>query len=262
MKLHSMRLEVKDSVANLTFTEAARGNPIDGVFCLELRDISVELAQRKDVRAVLVAAEGKMFSVGGDIAAFTDSIDKLPINFARWAGDLHDAIARLQRIDPPLVVAVHGACAGGMAAFVAGADVVVASTNARFISGYSNIGLSCDAGASIMLSRRLGYVRARRFLLLGETLDHEAALNAGLIDELVEPDALEKRAGEIAARLAAGPTLAYGEVKRLFLTVENQPLESQLALEAQSIGRMAATEDCRSALQAFRNKERPSFTGR
>jgi 2-(1,2-epoxy-1,2-dihydrophenyl)acetyl-CoA isomerase len=262
MTLRAMRLEVSDSIAHLTFTEAARGNPIDGAFCAELRRVSIDLAQRNDVRAILIAAEGKMFSVGGDIAAFTDDLEGLPRNVARWAGDLHDAIARLQRLDAPMVASVHGACAGGMAAFVAGADFVVGSTNARFVSGYTNIGYSCDAGASIMLSRRMGYARARRYLLLGEVLDHEAAFNSGLIDEVVEPDVLSARAGEIAARLAAGPTRSYGELKRLFLTVDNQPLEAQLALEALSIARMAATEDCRSALLAFRNKERPVFIGR
>jgi 2-(1,2-epoxy-1,2-dihydrophenyl)acetyl-CoA isomerase len=256
-----MQLDMRGSIAHLTFTEAAKGNPIDGGFCAEIRAVSIELAHRQGVRAVLIKAEGKMFSVGGDINAFTEDLDALPRKIAVWANDLHDAIARLQRIDAPLVAAVHGVCVGGMAAFVAGADVVVASTDARFLGGYSNIGYSCDAGASIMLSRRMGYARARRYLMLAETLDHKAALECGLVDEVVVPDALAARADAIAAQLASGPTRAYGELKRLFLSAENQPLETQLALEAASIARTAATQDSRAALMAFRNKQKPVFNG-
>jgi 2-(1,2-epoxy-1,2-dihydrophenyl)acetyl-CoA isomerase len=260
--LRAMQLDVRDSIAHLTFTNAARGNPIDGVFCAELRAVSLELAHHQAVRAVLIKAEGKMFSVGGDINAFTADLDALPRSIAVWANDLHDGIARLQRIDAPLVAAVHGVCVGGMTAFVAGADFVVASTDAKFVAGYANIGYSCDAGASIMLSRRMGYARARRYLMLGEILDPKAAFDCGLVDEVVEPDTLAARAEEMAAQLAAGPTRAYGELKRLFLSAENQPLEAQLANEALSLARTAATEDARGALLAFRHKQKPIFNGR
>ncbi|RJF89418.1 enoyl-CoA hydratase/isomerase family protein [Oleomonas cavernae] len=262
MNLRSMRLDVRDGLADLTFTEAARGNPIDGIFCAEIRDVSVELSERADVRAVLIKAEGKTFSVGGDIAAFTRDLDALPRTIKGWATDLHDAVARLQRIDAPIVAAVHGVCAGGMAAFVAGADIVVASPGARFVSAYTGIGFACDGGATVMLSRRMGYARARRYLLLGEVLNHEAALAAGLVDVVVEPDALIDHAGAIAARLAAGPTRSYGEIKRLFQSVDHEPIETQLALEAMAIARTAATQDARGALLAFRDKRPAVFSGR
>ncbi|TDP43957.1 enoyl-CoA hydratase/isomerase family protein [Zavarzinia compransoris] len=262
MNLPSMRLEMRAAVAHLTFTQGERGNPIDGAFCADIRAVSIELAARPAVRAILVTAEGRSFSVGGDINAFTADLDALPAKVTGWAGDLHDGIARLQRLNAPMVAAVHGVCAGGMTAFVAGADVVLASDKARFVSAYTGIGYSCDAGASIMLSRRLGHARAKRFLLLGEALDAQAALAAGLADEVTAAEDLAARAGALAARLAAGPSFAYGEIKRLFQTVDHQPLEAQLALEAASIARSAATADARAALTAFSNKERPTFAGR
>lgn len=262
MQLKSMRLEVREAVAHLIFTEAERGNPIDGDFCADIRTVSIHLAGRADIRAVLVTAEGRSFSVGGDINAFTADLDGLPARVTLWAGDLHDAIARLQRLNAPMVAAVHGVCAGGMTAFVAGADVVVASEKARFAAAYTGIGYSCDAGASIMLSRRLGHARAKRFLLLGETLDAQGALVAGLVDDVAKAEDLAAAAGALAARLAAGPSFAYGEIKRLFQSVDHQPIEAQLALEAASIARSAGTQDARAALTAFRNKERPTFAGR
>ncbi|HEX4720159.1 MAG TPA: enoyl-CoA hydratase-related protein [Thermoleophilaceae bacterium] len=260
--MEAMRLDVRDGIARLTFTQAERGNPIDGTFCGEINEVSVELSERRDVRAVVVAAEGKAFSYGGDIASFLSANDHLPRAIKVWTSGLHMAIARLQRMDPPIVAAVHGICAGGMTAFVAGCDFVVASSAARFVAAYAGIGYSCDAGASVTLTRRLGPQGARRFLLLDETLDAGAALAAGLADEVVDADALEARATELAAQLAAGPTRALGEIRRLLLSAGDQPLETQLELEAQALARMAATPDAREGLAAFAAKRRPAFTGR
>src|SRR3546814_19852998 len=77
-------------------------------------------------------------------------------------------------MDAPVVAAVHGVCAGGMSAFVAGADILIAAQDAKFVAAYPGIGFSCDAGSSIMYARRLGVARARSFMLLNESLGAEA----------------------------------------------------------------------------------------
>ena len=148
-----------------------------------------------------------------------------------------------------------------MAAFVAGADVVVAEAGARFVAAYAGIGYSCDAGASIMLSRRMGLARARRYLLLNEVLKADVALSCGLVDEVTTPELLMSRAEEVVQQLAAGPTRAYGETRRLLLSAEDQPLESQLELEAQALARTAGSADAREGLTAFAQKRRPAFVG-
>jgi 2-(1,2-epoxy-1,2-dihydrophenyl)acetyl-CoA isomerase len=156
---------------------------------------------------------------------------------------------------------VHGVCAGGMSAFVAGSDIVIAADDARFVAAYAGIGFSCDAGSSIMFSRRMGTARTRRFLLMNETLSAAEALGAGLVDEVVPREQLSSRASEVAARLACGPTRAFGEMRRLLLSVGDQPLESQLELEAQALARIAKTSDARNALAAFAQKRNAVFTG-
>lgn len=263
MTSSATRVEVGgDGIARLTFTQAARGNPIDGPFCAEMNEVAIDLSENPDVRAVLVQAEGKAFSYGGDIASFVDRLDELPRMIKLWTTGLHTAISRLQRMDAPMVAAVHGVCAGGMAAFVAGCDVVVASPQAKFVAAYAGIGYSCDAGASITLSRRMGLARARRYLLLNETIAAAEALQCGLVDEIAEGDLLVGRATALAKQLAAGPTLAFGEIRRLLLSVDDQPLETQLELEAQALARTAASADAREGLTAFRDKRPPFFRGR
>lgn len=261
MDFKQLSLSVDAGLARLTLTNPDKGNPIDAVLCAEVCEAAILLSEDPTVRCVLLTAEGKSFSFGGDISSFTGDLDSLPKNIKRWTASLHSGIARLQRMDAPIVAAVHGVCAGGMAGMVAGADIVVASEDARFVAAFAGIGFSNDSGSSIMYARRMGIARARKFLLLNETLSADQALAIGLVDEVVGPDALAARAEAIATQLAAGPTKAFGEMRRLFASVEDQPLEAQLELEAQALARSAGTRDAREGLTAFAEKRRPVFTG-
>lgn len=261
MEFAQLSLVVDDGLAKLTFSNAAKGNPIDGVLCAEIDEAAILLSEDRSVRAVLITAQGKNFSVGGDIGSFLGDLDGLPKNIKRWTTTLHSGIARLQRMDAPIVAAVHGVCAGGMAAFVAGADIVIAATNAKFVAAYAGIGYSNDAGSSIMYTRRMGIARTRKFLLLNEALDAHEALAVGLVDEVVSEDQLVEHATAIARQLARGPTKAFGEMRRLLTSVEDQPLETQLELEAQALARIAATADAREGLMAFGERRAPVFRG-
>lgn len=259
--LERMKLEVTDGIARLVLTEGARGNPIDGDFCAEFGEVAVRLSTDKRVRAVLVSAEGKAFSYGGDIATFVRDLHELPGNIRRWTQTLHSAVARLQRIDAPIIAVVHAVCAGGMVGVVAGCDFVLASERAKFVAAYAGIGFCPDAGTSVMLNRRMGNARARRFLMLNETLDAEIATAVGLVDEVHAADTLMPRGEALASQMARGPTKAFGEIRRLMASVVDQPLEAQLELEAQALARCAATADARMALTAFAENRQSTFTG-
>ena len=258
-----LRLTVEaDGLARLTLAQGERGNPIDGRFCDELSEAAIRLSEDPAVRCVLLSAEGKAFGYGGDITTFLDAPDELPRNIKRWTMTLHSAVARLQRMDAPMVAAVHGVSAGGSNGLVAGADLVVAADDARFAAAYVGIGFANDAGTSALLARRMGSARARRFLLLNETLDAAAALAAGLVDEVHPLGDHLRQAEAIARRLAVGPTKAFGEIRRLFGSVWDQPLETQLEMEAQALARCAGTVDARAAVVAFAAGRRPTFEGR
>lgn len=261
MNLETMRLERDGAVARLVFAQGPRGNPIDGIFCADLLEIANELSEDKSVRAVLMLAEGENFSFGGDVVSFAGLLDVLPKMIKRWTASLHMAIARIARIDAPIVAAVQGVCAGGMNGLVAGADYVIARPNARFVAAYAQIGFCPDAGTSIMLSRRMGIARAKRFLLMSETLEADSAISIGLIDEIVADDQLTARAEGLARKLAEGPTKAFGELRRLFLSVTEQSFEAQLESEALALARCSATSDAREGLAAFVAKRKPTYRG-
>lgn len=258
----SIRVHTGDGgLSRLVLTQAQRGNPIDGEFCDQWAEAAITLSSDPQTRAILLLAEGKNFSVGGDISTFVKNLDVLPKLIKRWAADFHAGTSRLQRADAPLVAAVQGICAGGAVAVIAGADFVVAAADAQFVSAYVGLGYCCDGGASVLLSRRMGQARAKRFLMMRETLNAEQALAVGLIDEVVAPDELAARSEAVARRLAEGPTRAYGELKRLFVSVGDTGLETQLELEALALARCAGTADAREAIEAFSQKRKPMFKG-
>jgi 2-(1,2-epoxy-1,2-dihydrophenyl)acetyl-CoA isomerase len=112
------------------------------------------------------------------------------------------------------------------------------------------------------LTARMGVARAKRFFLLAETLNADAALSAGLVDLVVDDDRVLAEAERIGREWASGPTEAYGGIKRLFLEAPNRSFESQLEDEAQTLAAIAKTADAREGIKAFREKRSPRFEGR
>jgi 2-(1,2-epoxy-1,2-dihydrophenyl)acetyl-CoA isomerase len=255
-------LKLVDGLARVVLIRAEAGNPFDGTFCTELRDVANEIAGDGSVRAVLLEARGKFFSVGGDIGAFAKHADHLPERIREWTSTLHMAVARLARLDAPLVAAVHGSAMGGAVALIAGCDLVYCARSAKLGAAFSQLGFSCDTGSTTALAARMGLARARRFMLLAEMLTAEQAFEAGLVDFVVEDDRVVAAAEQAALRLARGPTRAYGEIRRLFARSLAAPLEAQLEDEAQALARVASSEDAREGLRAFIEKRKPGFRGR
>lgn len=261
MAYETIDLQFDGPLARLTFTQADRGNPMDGPLCRELMLAATDIGNNAAARAVLVTSRGRFFSVGGDIQAFMRDIDILPERIRQWTADLHMALARLARLDAPIVAAAHATAMGGSLALIANCDLAFGARSAKFGSAYAQLGYSCDAGASFGLASRMGISRARRFVLLAEVLSAEEAERTGLIDYIVDDDQVLQRAEEAALKLAEGPTRAYGEIRRLFRRSLQQPFEAQLEDEAQALIRLTGGSDAREGITAFASKRKPKFTG-
>jgi 2-(1,2-epoxy-1,2-dihydrophenyl)acetyl-CoA isomerase len=254
-------VEYDHGIVEVVFTDDHRGNPIDAAFCDALHEVAVQLEGMSGLRSVLFRAEGRSFSVGGDLKSLSAKLDATPALVLRMTKVLNGAIVRLQQLDAPLIAAIQGACAGGMVGFVAGCDIVIAADSAQFVSAYAAIGFSCDAGVSVTLARRMGFARARRYLLLNERLDAMSAQSAGLVDFVVCANDLIPRSKAIAAQIGSGPTQAFGEIRRLLNSAPGQTLAMQLESEALALSRVTATADAREGVTAFLQKRVPAFRG-
>lgn len=257
----ALRVDYEDALAIVSLAQGARGNPFDGSFTNDFRRVASELWDHPGLRGVLLRADGANFSFGGDLKAMYPVRAELPPLIRRWTADLHMGLQRFWQLPVPVVAAIQGYAMGGGAALLAGADVVLAGNSTRIGSAFAQLGFCCDSGSSATLTARMGPARARRFVMLAEVLESEEALRCGLVDRVVADEALATEALTLARALAAGPTRAYGEIKRLFLRAGARQLESQLEDEALALARVAGGADAQEGIAAMVERRKPVFKG-
>ena len=165
-------------------------------------------------------------------------------------------------MDAPLIAQVHGVAAGAGLSLMLQADFIIAAEGTRFSLAYANIGTSCDVGASWALPRLVGLRRALEIAMLGETLTCEEALRLGLVTRVAPPAELDTQVKALAQRLASGPTVAFGRLRRLMRESFGRDLPAQLDAEAQGFLACAGTQDFKTGIDAFFAKQPAQFEGR
>ena len=261
MEFEALEYEVRDGVAHLTFAREAAANSLNLRLCEELREAALACHRDPAVRAILLKARGRMFCSGGDLPSFAAAGDDAPSLIRRMTVHLHAAVSLLARTDAPVVAAVQGAAAGAGMSLVCACDLVVAGESARFAMAYTKAGLSPDGSGTWVLPRLVGRQRALELMLTNRMLSAQEALDWGIVTRVVPDAEVEASARKLAAELAAGPTRAYGLVKRLVLSSASESLETQMELEAAGIADSAASADGREGIAAFLGKRAPKFRG-
>ena len=156
---------------------------------------------------------------------------------------------------------MHGAAAGGGLSLMLMCDFVLAAEGTKFNLAYINLGTSCDVGASWALPRLVGLRQALEIALLGENFNADEALRLGLINRVLPAAELDAAAHAFAQRIASGPTVAYGQMRRLLRDSLTRDLPAQLQAEAQAFLACAQTSDFREGVAAFFAKRPAQFTG-
>jgi 2-(1,2-epoxy-1,2-dihydrophenyl)acetyl-CoA isomerase len=249
-------------VAEIRFNRPKALNALDLALAEAFRDAVLSVTDTGAARAILLTAEGRGFVAGGDVADFGANPDRAPDRLGDLLDALHPAILALHGTDAPVIAAVRGVAAGAGLSLMMGADLVVLDEGAKLLLAYDRIGGVPDCGGSWAMARRLPRGVAMELMVLGRPMDAAEAKALGLATE-VAPDAeVEPRAREIAARVAAGPTRAYGAFRRLMDGAAQADLAAQLEAEKGAFTALAGTEDFRAGVQAFLTKGTPRFTGR
>jgi 2-(1,2-epoxy-1,2-dihydrophenyl)acetyl-CoA isomerase len=260
--LRTVLLDFTDGIATLRLNRPDDGNAINPDLAADLAEAATQIAERADVRAVLIASNGPNFTVGGDLSVFAATArGRLPNQLRRMVDSFHLAIERLTSIDAPVVAAVRGGAAGGGLGLLYAADIAVAADDARFAVGYGALGLTADGGNTWFLPRMVGMRRAQELFLLNRRLTAQEALEFGLVSQLAPNDAVENEAAALAATLAKGPTRAYGAVHRMLRQSFETGLSDQLDAEKESLVAASRTDDAQEGIAAFVAKRRPQFRG-
>lgn len=255
----AIRIEIRDRVAVLTLARPENGNAIDQDMADALLRAALICESDDAVRALLLTGDGAAFCVGGDVKAFAAAGSDMPALVRRLTASLHMAVARLARMDKPLVTAVNGAAAGAGFGLAILGDVALAARSAKFAMAYGALGLTPDAGATWLLPRLVGFRQAQRLALCNERIDAAEAERIGLITHAVDDAALATEAFALARTLAQGPRRAFARTRELLNQSLSNGLETQLELEAQAIARAAGLPEGQAGVAAFAARRKPAF---
>jgi 2-(1,2-epoxy-1,2-dihydrophenyl)acetyl-CoA isomerase len=257
--MNMVRMERAGAVARLVLCRPGMHNALVPELLDELLAALALLRDDPDCRAVLLAAEGPAFSIGGDMRRFRRECAgaaSLQAYASGLVGRLNQAILALIDLPQPVVAAVHGIVTGGAIGLVLAADLVYLAPQAVFKAHYASAGFGPDGGWTALLGRLAGARRAAAALLLNRSVRAGEAVAWGLANELVAAGRLQETAAAAARRVAAYPAGTMRAAKRL-LWGERAQLEAALEAERKHflelIAQPAAAEGVAAFLRDFRD---------
>lgn len=254
--------ETRDNVGIVTLNRPERLNAIDLRTIVELDYVAEHAWNDPTVRALLITANGRGFSAGADVKEWSSGSEERDPGEDGWGPRMHKLMGRLYRLPKPVIAAVNGVAVGAGCDLALVADLRVASTAARFGQAYIRVGYAPDAGGSFLLPRLIGQTKAAELIYTGRIIDASEADSLGLLNALVEPDALMDTALDLAHRLANGPTVAIGLAKELIRQNEHLGFEDALRNERRAGEICARTDDHHEGLAATIERRDPVFQGR
>ena len=261
MTYETLTYEVRGNVGLVTFNRPDAANAMSPECAREFNLLSLEIEGDDNVRAVVITGAGKMFCAGGDLGAFHAAGDQARSLLLQMTGDLHLGLSRLARNPAPVIAAVNGTAAGAGFSLVMACDLAVSAESAVYTMAYTNAGLSPDGSSTYYMPRKIGDRRSRELMLTNRVLKADEALEWGIVNQVVADAEVVDAAMALAAKIAGGPTAAYGAVKTLLDQSFDNSLETQMEYEARSIAHLITTDDGKEGLDAFLNKRKPEFKG-
>jgi 2-(1,2-epoxy-1,2-dihydrophenyl)acetyl-CoA isomerase len=252
-------------VLRLTLDRPDKRNALDDDIVGGLIDAVESAGKDEAVRALLLTGSGDHFCGGFDFVGRNQPGGQKPRAGSiqrRLPSQAHRLIPSLLTVQTPVVCAARGWAAGIGLQLLLAADVAVVADDARLWEPFTERGFTPDSGATWLLPRRIGEVRAREMLLLGRAVDGAKAAEWGLVHSAVPDDELEAAAEAVVVELSKGPTVALGLTKWLLHAGASLTLEEHLRNEAFALELSSRTEDFREGLSAFKDKRPPDFKGR
>jgi 2-(1,2-epoxy-1,2-dihydrophenyl)acetyl-CoA isomerase len=254
-------VESTSGVATIRLNDPDSMNALSAPIAAELERIITELSKDRSVRALVLTGTGRAFCAGGDVQSFYDNRDDPHDIMQAVLDGLHGAVGRLIDAPFPTIAAINGVVAGAGMGIALATDLAVAAESAMFTMAYTGIGVSPDGSSTFFLPRLVGTRVAMEMIVTNRRVSSEEALSLGIVNSVVPDDQLEEATRELAAKLAAGPTLAYVRARKLIRSSLGADPFAQMDAEAEGILAAGETRDFYEGISAFIEKRPPSFTG-
>ena len=256
-------LEERDgAVLTLRMNRPDKLNALTTPMCRALLHALLVAGDDKTVRAIVLTGAGKAFSAGGDLDAIRDARTRRATKEVEELLIAGKEICLAMATMPKLVIAaVNGVAAGGGMSLALACDLRIASQNATFSQSFAHLGLYPDFGATYFLPRLVGLSRASELFYTAETLPASEACRVGIVYQVFSPETFEEETRKLAEHLAAGPPLAYRDVKRTMIGEKKREMEDALDEEIRLQTHCFLTEDCAEGLASFFERRKPNFRG-
>lgn len=259
-----LRVERRGGVSVIRIDDPATMNAMTGAMARGLR--ALLRREAAEAGALVLAGGERAFCAGANLtgANLTGGLPEPGAAFdagLTLEDDFNPLMETIRELEVPLVTAVRGAAAGVGASLALAGDIVVAGRSAYVLEAFARIGLVPDGGAAWLLTRAVGRIRAMEMMLLAEKIPAPQAFDWGLITRLVEDAAVEETALELAARLAAGPALALGLIRKAAWAAADSGFLETLRRERRLQRQAGSHPDFAEGVAAFREKRSARFRG-
>ena len=253
---------VADGIATLTLNRPENLNALSDDIRLGLLESIYRLGADNSVGCIVLTGAGRGFCAGGDVKTMAGRSAR---GFEERAAGIQQSnrIPMLMHNTPiPIIGMINGVAAGAGLSMAAACDIRVAAKSARFGTGFIKIGLSGDWGGTWTLTRLVGTAKARELFFTGDLIDADEALRIGLVNKVADDADLLATTMALARSIASMPRVALGYTKKNLAVAETGDFTTSLDMEAFNQARCSQMEDHREAVQAFKEKRKPVFTGR
>jgi 2-(1,2-epoxy-1,2-dihydrophenyl)acetyl-CoA isomerase len=255
--------EVREGVATITLNRPEAMNGLDVATKQALLDAVRRAAEDASARCVVLTGTGRAFCVGQDLKEHVKVLESADSSslFSTVEEHYNPIVTTVATMAKPVVAAVNGVAAGAGASLAFACDFRVLKDSAGFNLAFAGIALSCDTGSSWTLPRIVGRAKALELLYFPRTIQAAEALELGLATTVVPEEGFADEVATLAGRLASGPTISYGAIRRSVAYSGAHTFEDSLAFEGSMMTLTGDTADHRNAVAAFVAKEKPTFTG-
>lgn len=264
MTYETIIFSITDGQARITLNRPSRLNSFSESMHAEIADAVRQVSDPANgARMLLLSGAGRAFCAGQDLSEGQMSGDAANIDLGATVERFYAPLIKsIQALPLPVLCAVNGVAAGAGANLALACDLVIAKQSAIFLQPFVRLSLLPDTAGTYLLPRLVGRARAMGLSLLGERLKADVAEEWGLIWKSVPDADFESTVDGLASQLAAGPSLAYAQIKVALNGSLNRTLEQQLDVERDGMRLLGKTRDYREGIAAFLDKREPVFSGR
>ena len=254
-----IKYEITNGVAKITLNRPEKFHSFVREMALQLQEKLDDCNANKDVRAILITAEGKAFCAGQDLSEATDPNGP---ELTKIIQEHYNPIIRkIRNIEKPVVAAVNGVAAGAGASIALCCDIVVATESASFIQAFSKIGLIPDSAGTFFLPRLVGLQKATALMMTAESISANDAEKMGMIYKVFSDESFVEKSWNLVSKLSQMPTKGLGLTKKLLNESFNNNLEQQLDMEDKCQSIAGETNDFKEGVESFLEKRKPNFKG-